>query len=169
MGKWCPGNKDSKIVNDCPEHSTSSKGSYKPDQCSCQPGWFGIAVYNAAQSCKKCLAGTYCPGGKEQYKCPAHSSSTDEAAACSCDAGYKSSGTPFGDTDCKTCEADHYCPGGEIQTDCPVNSISPSGSDSGADCKCTSGFYEPKPAADPSKGPDCFVCAANFYCPGGKA
>ena len=170
VGKWCPGGADS-LENDCPDQSTSLPGSFKAEQCTCIPGWFGIAHYGAsssskAKSCKKCLAGTYCPGGKEQFTCPPFSSSPDEKAYCTCDPGY------FGVThfDCKVCDANFYCPGGDPRGQqeyaCPPNSLSPAGSNGGDDCLCAPKFYEPVPDTT-TEGPDCVMCVANTYCPGG--
>ena len=111
---------------------------------------------------------TYCPGGRSQYACPAHSSSPDEASYCTCDPSY------YGVThdDCKLCNANFYCPGGDPlgqqQYACTPNSNSPPGSDDGTDCQCDSSYYEPVPAADASQGPDCVLCPASTYCPGGK-
>lgn len=170
VGKWCPGGADS-LENDCPDQSTSLPGSFKTEQCTCIPGWFGIAHYGAsssskAKSCKKCLAGTYCPGGKEQFTCPPFSSSPDEKAYCTCNPGY------FGVThfDCKLCDANFYCPGGDPRGQqeyaCPPNSLSPAGSNGGDDCLCAPKFYEPVPDKT-TEGPDCVMCVANTYCPGG--
>lgn len=111
---------------------------------------------------------TYCPGGRSQYACPAHSSSPDEASYCTCDSSY------YGVThdDCKLCDANFYCPGGDPlgqqQYACTPNSNSPPGSDDGTDCQCDSSYYEPVPATDASQGPDCVLCPASTYCPGGK-
>jgi len=170
VGMWCPGGADS-LENECPDQSTSLPGSFKAEQCTCIPGWFGIAHYGAsssskAKSCKKCLAGTYCPGGKEQFTCPPFSSSPDEKAYCTCDPGY------FGVThfDCKVCDANFYCPGGDPRGQqeyaCPPNSLSPAGSNGGDDCLCAPKFYEPVPDTT-TEGPDCVMCVANTYCPGG--
>ena len=170
VGKWCPGGADS-LENDCPDQSTSLPGSFKAEQCTCIPGWFGIAHYGAsssskAKSCKKCLAGTYCPGGKEQFTCPPFSSSPDEKAYCTCNPGY------FGVThfDCKLCDANFYCPGGDPRGQqeyaCPPNSLSPAGSNGGDDCLCAPKYYEPVPDTT-TEGPDCVMCVANTYCPGG--
>ena len=170
VGKWCPGGADS-LENDCPDQSTSLPGSFKAEQCTCIPGWYGIAHYGAsssskAKSCKKCLAGTYCPGGKEQFTCPPFSSSPDEKAYCTCNPGY------FGVThfDCKVCDANFYCPGGDPRGQqeyaCPPNSLSPAGSNGGDDCLCAPKFYEPVPDTT-TEGPDCVMCVANTYCPGG--
>ena len=145
-------------------------GSYAFNQCTCKPGWYGIATNKKGQvSCKKCLADTYCPGGKNQKPCPEHSSSPDEAASCSCDAGYWGASAD----QCTPCEANNFCPGGDpdgmTETRCPSKSLSPEGSDSGTDCQCASGYYEPVPSLDPTKGPDCVLCPADTFCPGGKS
>jgi hypothetical protein len=166
VGHWCPGGVDG-LEHDCPDKSTSLPGSSAAKQCTCQPGWFGIPEYGSGRSCEKCLAGTYCPGGRKQYACPQYSNSPDEAAYCSCIAGY------FGVTHdlCQQCEANFYCPGGDPEGQqeypCTPNSISPVGSDSGRDCTCKPGYYEPIPSATPEAGPDCEMCPATNYCPGG--
>ena len=43
---------------------------------------------------------------------------------------------------------------------CRANSTSLSGSSSGSDCKCVSGYYSQTP------GGTCFKCPSNSYCPG---
>ena len=146
-GKWCPGGADG-LEQDCPPKTTSFTGSYKFDQCTCQEGWYGVPHFSTDDShgCQMCVADTYCPGGRQQFACPAHSSSPDEAYYCSCDAGY------FGVThnDCKLCDANHYCPGGDPegqqQYACAPNSNSPAGSNIGTDCQCNAAYYEPVPA-----------------------
>jgi len=112
---------------------------------------------------------TYCPGGRKQFACPAHSSSPDEASYCTCDPSY------YGVThdDCKLCDANFFCPGGDPlgqeQYACTPNSNSPAGSDDGTDCQCNPSYYEPVASDEPSQGPDCVVCPANTYCPGGAS
>jgi len=174
VGQWCPGaqgDADPK-VNDCPDQSTSKPGANKASQCTCIPGWYGIAHYSKTHSCKMCLQDTFCPGGREQYACPANSGSPDEADYCTCDPGYWGASAD----DCMLCSADYYCPGGDRlgahlssteEYRCPANSNSPAGSDDGTDCQCNAGWYEPVASADPSAGPTCVMCPVDFYCPGG--
>ena len=61
IGKWCPGddidNKKYEQVFDCPEHSTTLQvGAYRPEDCKCSPGWWGIASYKPAENCQMCVA-----------------------------------------------------------------------------------------------------------------
>jgi len=165
----CPGddidNKKYEQVFDCPEHSTTLQvGAYRPEDCKCSPGWWGIASYKPAENCQMCVADEFCPGGLKKFKCPERSSSEDEAAFCVCDPGY------FGaDHDnCIDCTAGSYCPGGLNNISrCTPNSNSPTRSDDGTDCQCVPGHYEPVPSETPLLGPDCVPCAKDTYCPGG--
>ena len=167
-GHWCPGGQDS-LEHDCPDHATSFPGAFAAKQCTCSPGWYGIPEYGSGKSCQMCLSNTYCPGGRKQFACPQFSSSPDEASYCTCNPGY------FGVTHdlCQLCEENNYCPGGDPrgqqQYACTLNSISPAGSDSGRDCNCKAGFFEPVPSATPEAGPDCVMCPEKTYCPGGKS
>jgi len=77
--KWCAGGWDG-LENDCPDQSTSYVGSYSASQCTCQIGWYGEAHYDEDKSCKMCKGMTFCPGGRNRYDCPIHSSSSDERA-----------------------------------------------------------------------------------------
>jgi len=165
--KWCAGGWDG-LENDCPDQSTSYVGSYSASQCTCQIGWYGEAHYDEDKSCKMCKGMTFCPGGRNRYDCPIHSSSSDEKGYCSCDPGY------WGAThdDCSLCDANSYCLGGDpdgtSMQSCTDHSNSPKGSDDGSDCQCDAGFYEPLEADDRSVGPDCVLCPPDTYCPGGK-
>ena len=171
IGSWCPGddidNGKFDQVFACPEHSTTlEKGAYRPQACKCSPGWWGKSSYVPADSCQMCEPDEWCPGGEKKNTCPEHSSSEEEAEYCVCDASY------FGEDhdNCRPCTANHFCTGGLNNIfKCPANSESPELSSNGTDCNCMRGNYEPVPAADPAKGPDCVPCEADTYCPGGAS
>jgi len=156
-GSYCSGG-DS--VLHCPDKATSDAGASK---CACKAGFRGSDPF----ACANCPPDEYCPGDGQEAPCPANSHSVKNAASareCVCSKGF----TGTGGADCSACPANTFCPlvGGEVR-DCPANSVSPPGSSAAGQCSCQGGYYNGRGYINSLAGPDCQLCDAGSYCPGG--
>jgi len=152
---FCPGGP--KAVQ-CPASTFSTSESAEESDCECAPGYQGEDY----KSCKRCIAGLYCPGGNGKvFACPDRSISLPGATSmsqCACAPGYVGSDP----ANCNKCPAGSYCPGGRSATPCPPNSVSDPGSTS---CRCAPGYD--------GTWPSCSRCTVNggskcFFVPDGR-
>lgn len=75
---------DTKICANGTVHDCGSNSKVIGQKCTCVEGYF----HNSTSGiCVACVSGSYCPGGGQQYQCPAHSISDKGAVslqACHC-------------------------------------------------------------------------------------
>ena len=70
----------------CVEHSESPVGSRNASDCVCYPGY-----HEENRVCKRCPAGSYCPGNDAHVACPVNSFSPEFSSGivdCECVAGF---------------------------------------------------------------------------------
>jgi hypothetical protein len=160
---------------ECPENSSSGKGSVEKKDCECDDGYERDGNYDCqacekgeymkSSSCESCQANTYtdvtaatacedCPPGTESEE------GSDENIDCECKAGY----TAYKNgVECDMCGYGKYKinPGVGDCEGCPSGSTTTQkGSVAKTNCKCRAGYSGPD-------GGDCTICDAGTYKKGG--
>jgi hypothetical protein len=142
----------------CPANSAT--GLIGPEHCICNPGYTKYLLednknFDVNFSCRKCDAGSYCPGSSgngEKFTCPDNtysapgrnqceqckdnSYSAHGAATCLCNDGYYNIGKRDGKfLNCQLCLEGSYCRGGlDKIKKCPTNTFSPPGASTCTHC-----------------------------------
>lgn len=123
---------------------------------SCSPGYY-LETKNNQASCKPCLAGNYCPGGRE--------------AAL----GFVATWGVFADWayGMWSCPINSYCVANSASpTSCPSGKGNKGGATTDTDCKCLPGTYDHGNVGTYdhegtlSWSMICLVCPGGYYCPG---
>eukprot|EP00960_Hanusia_phi_P012125 353365-Hanusia_phi.AAC.1 len=142
----------SNACSDCPANTDSPAGSTDIRQCTCNPGYVGLA----GQACTACSAGKYTYNTFYCASCPANTYSmqaSNDITQCGCNAGHSG----IEGSTCIACAMGKYKPfvGPGNCINCPANTLSPRGASNITDCYCPVGFY--------TDITSCTLCPAGKY------